>query len=593
MSEKKKTVMQVLDETAAKYGPRDALRRKNTQGGYDVFSWREYREQCRKVAKGLIALGAPATKGVAIIGFNSPEWVFANMGGILAGCMPAGIYTTSSPQQARYITHHCEASVAFAENAQQAAKFLEVWNELPHLKHLVQWSGDPKDSRVMSWKDFMAKAESVTDAQLQERIDAQKPDDVCTLIYTSGTTGDPKAVMISHDNLTWTADVTVSTVDFGPDDEGVSYLPLSHVAEQMLTIHGPMRAGFRVTFAESIDKIGETLQAVRPTFFVGVPRVWEKIQAKIVAAGQGAPPMRKKIVAWARKTGLRGGFADQAGESRPLLYPIAEKLVFSKAKEKLGLDRCKLAVTSTAPIARDTLEFFLSLGIPLMEIYGMSECTGPTTFSTPKKYKTGKAGYKMPGSELKIAEDGEVCMRGRHVFKGYLKDEESTKNTLDAEGWLHSGDIGVIDDDGFLRITDRKKELIITAGGENIAPQLIEAYLKAVPVIAQAVALGDRQRFIAALLTLDPERIPVEAQLAGSPARDPQTAATCTVFRAHLEKQIDEHVNKKLARVQNVRKFTILSQELTIEGGELTPTMKLKRRVIAQKYQAEIDALFQ
>jgi long-subunit acyl-CoA synthetase (AMP-forming) len=382
-------------------------------------------------------------------------------------------------------------------------------------------------------------------------------------------------------------------VDFGPDDEGVSYLPLSHVAEQMLTIHGPMRAGFRVTFAESIDKIGEALQAVRPTFFVGVPRVWEKIQAKIVAAGQGAPPLRKKLVAWARKTGLRGGLADQNGEPRPLLYPLAEKLVFSKVREKLGLDRCKLAVTSTAPIARDTLEFFLSLGIPLMEIYGMSECTGPTTFSTPSKYKTGKVGWPMPGSEVKIAEDGEVCMRGRHVFKGYLKDEEATRNTLDAEGWLHSGDIGVLDPDGFLRITDRKKELIITAGGENIAPQLIEAYLKAVPVIAQAVALGDRQRFIAALITLDPERVPLEAEIAGSPARDPKEAATCAIFRAHLEKQIDEHVNKKLARVQNVRRFAILESELTIEGGELTPTMKLKRRVIQQKYRAEIDALFQ
>jgi long-subunit acyl-CoA synthetase (AMP-forming) len=358
----------------------------------------------------------------------------------------------------------------------------------------------------------------------------------------------------------------------------------------MMTIHGPMRMGATVSFAESLEKLGENLKEVRPTLFLGVPRVWEKIQAKMVAAGQAAPPMRKKIAAWARKIGLRKGLGEQRGEKAPFMYPIAEKLVFSKVRERLGLDRARLCVTSAAPISRDTLEFFLSLGIPILEVYGMSECTGPATYSPPNRYRTGKAGICLPGAEIKIAEDGEVCMRGKHVFKGYLKDAASTRNALDADGWLHSGDIGTIED-GFLQITDRKKDLLITAGGENIAPQVIEGLLKGIPVVAQAVVLGDRQKYLAALVTLDAERVAEEATKAGSPAKDAKAASTCAAFRAHLEKQI-EGVNRNLARVQTIKKFQIIPGEFSIEGGELTPTMKIKRKVINEKYASEIAAMY-
>jgi long-subunit acyl-CoA synthetase (AMP-forming) len=351
------------------------------------------------------------------------------------------------------------------------------------------------------------------------------------------------------------------------------------------------RSGSLVYFAESIEKLGENLAEVRPTLFMGVPRVWEKIQAKMMAAGAKAPPLRKKLVAWARKTGLAGGFAEQRGEKKPLLFPIAQKIVFEKVRQRLGLDRARLCVTSAAPISRATLEFFLAFGIPILEVYGMSECTGPATFSPPERYRTGKCGVVLPGAEIKLAEDGEICMRGKHVFKGYLKDADATSNALDAEGWLHSGDIGTIDAEGFLQITDRKKDLLITAGGENIAPQVLEGHLKGIPVVAQAVVIGDRRKYLSALVTLDPDRVKTEAELAGSPARSVDDAARCDVFRRHLEKQI-ETVNEKLARVQTIKRFTIIPREFTIDGGELTPTMKVKRKIVNEKYKVEIEALY-
>jgi long-subunit acyl-CoA synthetase (AMP-forming) len=587
----RRTVIQVLDDTAKRFPARPAFKEKKG-GTWRTTSWGEYRAQVRTAAKALIALGVEPKTGVSIIGYNSCGWVVADMAAILAGAMPAGIYTTSSPEQCLYVAHHSESAVVFTENTEQTKKFLEVKDRMPHLKRIVQWSGPVAGGElVMTWDAMMALGEKEDDARLEARIAAQSPDDVCTLIYTSGTTGEPKAVMLSHDNLVFTGEVLAKALGFDEDTVSLSYLPLSHIAEQMATIHGPLQAGGVVYFAESLEKLGENLREVRPTAFVGVPRVWEKMQAKMVAAGAAAPPLRRKIAAWARKIGLQGGYADQNGQPRPLLYPLADKLVFSKVRERLGLDRARICITSAAPISKDTLEFFLSLGITLCEIYGMSECTGPTTLSVPSKYKTGKAGYAMPGAEVKIAEDGEVCMRGRHVFKGYFKNEEATREALDSDGWLHSGDVGEIDPDGFLRITDRKKELIITAGGENIAPQMIEGLLKSIPVVAQAVVIGDRMKYLVALLTLDPERIEEEAKAAGSPARDLASAAKCPKMKAHLEKQVAK-LNQGLARVQTIKKIAILPNELTIDGGELTPTMKLKRKVINEKYADVIAGLY-
>jgi long-subunit acyl-CoA synthetase (AMP-forming) len=585
------TVPRVLDATARRFGGRPALR-VHRDGAFRVTSWGEYREQAMRVARALIARGVKPKQAVAILGFNAPEWVLADVGAILAGACPAGIYTTSSAEQCQYVIAHCEASVVFVDDAEQARKILGKKAELPSVSTLVQWSGEPAAEGVLGWSDLLSLGDESHQPELDARMTNVHPDDVCTLIYTSGTTGNPKAVMISQANLTWVAEAAVEVNGLRPDDVGVSYLPLSHVAEQILTIHAPMRSGAEIVFAESLETLASTLAAVRPTLFFGVPRVWEKIQAKMEAAGAASSPLQKRIASWARSVGLRAGRAEQRGEARPLLYGLADRVVFRRVRARLGLDRARFCVTSAAPIARSTLEFFLSLGIRVIEIYGMSECTGPATMSTPARYRTGKAGWVFPGAELKIADDGEILIRGPHVFRGYLKDPDATTEVVDADGWLHSGDIGEIDGEGFLSVTDRKKELIITAGGENISPLAIEGQLASIPAVAQAVAIGDRRKYIAALITLDPDRLAAEAETAGSLARDMASAAACPRFRAHIEKQI-EVVNRRLARVQSVKRFTILPSELSVASGELTPTMKLKRRVIASKYAKEIELLYQ
>ncbi|MDH3255739.1 MAG: AMP-binding protein, partial [Acidobacteriota bacterium] len=294
---------------------------------------------------------------------------------------------------------------------------------------------------------------------------------------------------------------------------------------------------------------------------------------------------------WARGVGLAASYAEQRGDRPPRFHGVARRLVFSKVRERLGLDRAALCATSAAPIALHTLEFFSSLGIPILEIYGMSECSGPGTVSTPDRYRLGKAGFAFPGAEIKVTDEGEICMRGPHVFLGYFKDPEATREALDAEGWLHSGDVGEIDADGFLSITDRLKELIITSGGKNIAPQLIEAKLKAIPAVAVPAVIGDRRKYLTALLTLDPERVEREAEALGSAARDVAEAASCPILRRALEASV-ERVNSTLASYETVKRFAILPGQFTIEGGELTPTMKLKRRVVSEKYGSEIEALY-
>ena len=588
----KKTIMEVMKNTAEKNRNKVALKTK-IGGEWKEMTWGEYYDQVKITARAFIALGLEQGKAISILGNNCPQWFISDLAAIFAGAVPGGIYTTNSPEQCKFIASHSEANIAVVENAEQLAKFKEIRNELPDLKAIVMMNGSDPDPMVHSWAELPKIAQKVTEDELNKRIKAQKPDDCCTLIYTSGTTGNPKGVMISHDNIIWTAGQVIDLINGGPDDHIISYLPLSHIAEQVVSLHGPYIMGATVWFAESIDKLGDNLTEVHPTVFVGVPRVWEKIQAKMVAMGAQAPPLRKKIVAWAKKKGLAGGYALQEGKEKPFLYGLASKLIFSKVRDKLGLDRCRIFISTAAPISMDTLEYFLSLGIPITEVYGMSECTGPGTVSLPEpfKFRTGWAGPAVPGTELAIGEDGEVLMRGRHVFKGYFKNEEATKQTIDPEGWLHSGDVGIIDAKGFLKITDRIKELIITAGGENIPPQVLEGKLKAIPIVNQVVVIGDRRKYMTALFTLDPDKLEAELAAAGSPAKNMKEAVNCEKFKAYLQEKV-EAVNATLARVQTIKKFVIIPEEFTPESGELTPTMKLKRRIINEKYAKEIESMY-
>ncbi len=588
----KRTVMEVMGDTVSKHGANIALKTKR-DGIWEAMTWREYYHQVKTTARAFVALGLEKGKAVNILGNNCPQWFISDLAAIFAGAIPGGIYTTSSPEQCQYIAGHSEANIVVVENAEQLEKFKIIWPQLPELKAVVMMNGTDEDERVYAWEDLPPIAGKVSESELDERMESQEPDDCCTLIYTSGTTGNPKGVMISHDNITWTAKQAASACGVRANDELISYLPLSHVAEQVVSLLVPLNVGCTTWFAEGLDQLGDNLREVRPTLFVGVPRVWEKIQAKMVDAGAQNPWLKKKIAAWARKKGLANGYARQEGQPPPPMFNLAHKLVFSKVHERLGLDRCRLFIATAAPISQDTLEFFMSLDIPITEVYGMSECTGPGTVSTPEpfKYRTGWAGPAMAGTEIAVAENGEVLMRGRHVFQGYFKNEEATRATIDADGWLHSGDVGLIDDKGFLKITDRMKELIITAGGENVPPQVLEGKYKAIPVLSQVVVIGDRRKHMAALLTLDPTKIEPAAMEAGSKAVSADEAAACPQFRSYLQARIDQ-INGTLPRAWGIKKFVVLPEELSIDGGELTPTMKLKRRVVHSKYAQQIESMY-
>jgi long-subunit acyl-CoA synthetase (AMP-forming) len=587
------TVIDVLERTARAHGARPAMRVKRA-GAWQATTWEEYREQALAVASGFVELGLPPRGGVVILGYNRPQWFLAAVGAIAAGGVPAGIYTTSTAEQCRYIADHAEAAVAVLENASHLETFRRIRAELPRLRAVVLMEDDgaaTPETGVHGWAQLLERGRWAGGQEVRRRIAAQRPEDDATLIYTSGTTGPPKAVRITHRNVVWTAEQVARAFAFTCEDDVVSYLPLAHVAEQIVSLHSPMSRGGCSWFAESLDKLPANLREVRPTFFFGVPRVWEKIQAGVQAAGAQASPLRRRVAAWARGVGLAGGYAEQQGRRKPLLWGVARRLVFDKVRARLGFDRVRVCSTSAAPISVQTLEFFLSLGIPIYEVYGMSECTGPTTFSVPGRYRTGKAGFAIPGTELRTAPDGEILMRGPHVFPGYSKDEAATREALDEDGWLHSGDIGALDAEGFLQVTDRKKELIITSGGKNIAPQVVETKLKQIPGVAHAAVVGDRRNYVTALLTLDPQRLPAVAAAAGSPARSLAEAAACARLRGHLEREV-EKVNQGLARYESVRRFAVLPAEFSIEGGELTPTMKLKRRVVYQKYAPEIEELY-
>ncbi len=584
------TVIQVLSATAERVPDQPALVAKRN-GVWEAVSWREYRRFSLQVGRALIALGIERGSGVGILSFNRPEWFLTYLGAIAAGALPVGIYTTNPAEECAYILGHAEAGLVVVENHEQLDKVLAVRHRLPALRAIVLIEGESAAPDVLTWEELIALAERVGEKEIEaiaERLRAGEP---ATLIYTSGTTGPPKAVTLTHTNIVWTAEQVRATYAIAPGEAVLSYLPLSHIAEQVVSLHVPMAGGASTWFAESLEQLGENLREVRPHLFFAVPRVWEKMQAAIEIAGHKAPALKRRIAAWARKKGMAEAQAAQGHGRRPLSAGLARRLVFNKVRRRIGLDRARVCATSTAPIALETLEFFASLGIPILEVYGMSECTGPTTFSLPGRFRLGRAGFAIPGTELALAEDGEILIRGPHVFAGYFKDEAATRETVDEDGWIHSGDIGDIDEEGFLTITDRKKDLIITAGGKNVAPQKLEGLLRGLPGVSQAVVLGDRQRFIGALLALDPLAVERVAIAAGSPARSVEEAVECTIFRAHIEIHVAA-VNRRLARSEQIRRFAFLNRELTVESGELTPSQKIRRRVVYERQRDVIERLY-
>jgi long-chain acyl-CoA synthetase len=565
-----------------------------TSGGWRMTTWREYADEVRAATKSLLALGFEPKQTVCILGFNRPEWTIMDLACMCAGGAPAGIYTTCSPVEVQYIVHHAESPVVLLENEEQWKKIDEQRKNLPHLRHVVLMQGAKKidDPLVMTWEEFLAKGKGVDDAKVEERIDALEPDGLATLIYTSGTTGPPKGVMLSHQNLAWTAKVAREMTDAGPDDQSLSYLPLSHIAEQMFTIHGPCTFGGSIYFAESIEKVPDNLKEVQPTVFFGVPRIWEKFHAGISGKLADAKGVKKGLVEWAMRVGkaVNEGRMNGRGEPTGLLaleYALAKKLIFSKLKPAVGLGRAKICVSGAAPIAKEVLEFFATLDVLVFEVYGQSEDTGPTSFNRSNRFRLGTVGPAIPGVEVKIAEDEEILVRGPNVFLGYYKEPEATAETL-IDGWLHSGDLGRFDDDGYLHITGRKKEILITAGGKNIAPKNIEGSLKNHPLINEAVVIGDRRKYLTVLVTLDPE---ASTKWAKDNGVDTKTMHTNDKLRAEIQKAVDD-TNKDLARVEQIKKFEVLPRNFTVEDGELTPTLKVKRKKVYEHFSDTIESMY-
>jgi len=559
-------------------------------GGWEATSWKTYAGEVRRAGAALVALGVEAGQPVCILGANRPEWVIFDVAAMAAGAVPAGIYTTSSPGECAYIINHCEAPVILVENEAQWQKIASVRDQLPHLRHVVLMRGETvEDPMVIGWDDFLARGEGA-DGQLDERLAALRPDTVSTLIYTSGTTGRPKGVMLTQDNLTWTASQACELVDASEKERVLSYLPLSHIAEQMFTIHIAAVLGYPVYYAQSLDKLLENLVEVKPTMFFGVPRVWEKFHAGVLEKLSEAEGAKAKIAERATAIGrqvtgrwIRGLGASGAAVAQ---YKLFDKLVYSKVKDGLGLGEARFCVSGAAPIASEVLDFFAGFGLPIYEVYGQSEDTGPTTFNVPGRAKFGTVGPPFPGVEVKIGSDSEIIVRGRNVFAGYFKDPEATKETLH-DGWLHTGDLGEFDADGFLTITGRKKDIIITAGGKNIAPKFFEGTIRSHPLVAEAVVIGDRRKYLTALISLDGEaveRFMKERELSGQPDQSDE-------IRTEIQKAVDE-ANAEMARVEQIKKFTILSREFSIAEGELTPTLKVKRNIVVSNFESEIEAMY-
>ena len=557
-------------------------------GRWQPTTWKTSAEQIRSAARALIALGLRSCDKVAILGFNRPEWAIFDHATMMAGACPAGIYTTCSADEVQYIIHHSEARVVLVENAEQLAKVKAKRGELPLLEWIVTMRGAMSTGDdVLTWDDFLSKADTVPETEIDRRIAAIQPHDLATLIYTSGTTGPPKGVMLSHHNLSWTSQTLLDLGGRRTNDVSLSYLPLSHIAEQMCTLHMPATAGSQVYFSESIDKVPENLKEARPTAFFGVPRIWEKFHAALAGKLAETTGAKKRLVEWARKVCGEVNARRDRGEDLPaaleLQYRLADRLVISKIKLAIGFDRAVELFSGAAPIAADVLEFFASLDLPIREIYGQSEDSGPTSCNLVGRTRLGTVGPPIPGLEVTLAPDGEILIRGPNVFLGYYKDPEATADAL-RDGWLCSGDLGAFDKDGFLSITGRKKEIIITAGGKNIAPKNIEAALKQSPLVAEAVVIGDRRKYLTVLITLDEAAARKLAPTAEALHLTPE-------IRSAVQVKLDE-VNLSLARVEQIKKFVILPLPFGIDSGELTPTMKIKRKVVAQKYEREIEAMY-
>jgi len=560
------------------------------------ISSEEFRRSVEELCLGLRALGVEKGERVAILSENRPEWIFADFAVLALGAADSPIYSTLTPQQVLYILNDSEARVVFVSNLAQARKITQVRSEAKHLKHVIQMDEAPLEGNL-SFDEVRAKGRlALEKAPEAARTLASgvRPDDLATLIYTSGTTGDPKGVMLTHSNLV--SNVLAAGRLFeglGPEDIALSFLPLSHIFER--TAHYVLlRSGITIAYAEGFDKVPQNMVEVRPTIMVSVPRLYEKMYARINEKVAADPPLRQRVFRWALAVG-REAFHHRAKRTTPgawlkLRLALADRLVFAKIRERTG-GRLRLFISGGAPLAREIAEFFGAAGFLILEGYGLTETSPVITANFPDDFKPGSVGKPLPGVEVKIADDGEILTRGPHVMKGYFKKPEATAEAVDKDGWFHTGDIGVFDQAGFLIITDRKKDLIVTSGGKKIAPQPIENRLKADKFITEVVMVGNKRNFACALLIPNFDSLETWARDSGLGFKDRLELVARPEVIAHYERIIEAH-NADLAQFEKIKKIILLPKEFSLETGELTPTLKVKRRVVEQKYKDLVDGMY-
>jgi long-chain acyl-CoA synthetase len=602
------TLVDLLRERATESADRPAMRVKKG-GAWRRLTYRQVARTAEEAAAGLVGLGVAPGDRVAILSENRPEWAFADLATLSAAAVDVPIYATNLPKQCEYILANSESVGAFVSSDAQLKKVLEVLPGLPKLRFVVCFDADPaacarlplgeadRARPVVAWSDLcafgrerIAKEPGVVEA----RRALVKQDDLCSIIYTSGTTGDPKGVILSHHNFIANVQGTLNVVPTDEDDVFLSFLPLCHVFERMGGYYFAMMAGAEIAYAESVDKVRDNLPEVQPTIMCSVPRLYEKIYAGVKENVEKSTGAKKKLGGWALAVGARRSEAVRAGRRvgifLALQNAIADRLVFSKIRARMG-GRLRFFVSGGAPLAREIAVFFHSIGVLILEGYGLTETSPVITCNRPTEFRLGTVGKALDGIEVKLAADGEILARGPSVTSGYYKNETATKESIDAEGWFHTGDIGEFDADGFLRITDRKKDLLKTSGGKYIAPQNIENEMKVQRTIGECVVIGDNRPYAAALIAPKFEIIEAFAREKGLAFADRAALVALPEVEGLVRDDV-ERVNKGLAQFEKVKKFRLLPRELSQDAGELTPTLKVKRKVVNQKWKDLIESMY-
>jgi long-chain acyl-CoA synthetase len=576
--------------------------RQKVLGIWQATTWRQFGVIVREITQGLCALGFVPGECASILSNTCRDWVFADFGVLCAGGISNGIYPTDAPAQVEYLLTDSDSVYLFVEDEEQLDKVLAVRERLPKLRRIVVFDmeglarfSDPQVLSLDALRELGRQRAATHADEFDRRVASRKADDVAVLIYTSGTTGKPKGAMLTHHNLVYTVRGFNLVIAQDESDERIAFLPLCHVAERLGGAFFGLYTGTKLNFVENPDTVPENVREIAPTVFTAVPRVWEKFYSGVTIALAEATRLQQVVYRWALRAGEQVADRFVAGAPIPaalrVKYRVARKLALDNVRRMIGIDRARFLVTGAAPISPELVRWYLALGVPMCEVWGQTESCGASTATPAQRIRPGRIGIAAPYNEVKVDGHGELLIRGPNVFKGYLNQPQKTAETIDAEGWLHTGDVGEVDADGYFRITDRMKDIIITAGGKNITPSEIENELKFSPYITDAVVIGDRRSFLTALVMIDQDNVEQYAQHHDVPFSNYASLTRAREVIELIQGEVDR-VNRKFARVEQVKQFRLIEQRLTAEDEELTPTMKLKRSLVQNKYAALIEEMY-